>query len=748
MLKIYPVKGMHCTSCAQIIQTRLEKLPGIDSISINYASEEAVLNYDPKLISFDYINSELDKVGYQLTKINIGGELNRNNESDNTRKLEHRKNLTDFIIAVPVAVAIFFIMIYELVVQYSSLPMLAIGMDSMNLFMAVAASIILFLPGKRFMIALLKFFRYRVANMDTLIGLGTSVAYFYSITIYLFPALRDYLSLSSQYYFDATIVVIGFVILGKYLESSAKQKSSSAIKSLMSFQVDQAIKILSDGSERKLSIDEVVIGDHLIIKPGMQIPVDGSVISGSSNIDESMISGEAMPVTKEKGDRLIAGTINKQGSLIMLAEKIGSETILAKIIELVHQAQNSKAPIQKISDRIAAIFVPIVLIISLLTFAAWLIIGPRYIGSSLSLSLAISSFVGVLVIACPCALGLATPTALIAAIGKAAKNGILIKNAEALEKLKDITTIVFDKTGTITQGKIKVSGIHNLDDTFNQTEILEISAALEQYSEHPLAEAVMNEAKLKEVNYQKYNVEEFNSTSGVGVEALINGDKYYLKKHQDSKNDWAMSRINQGDTLLDLVKNSKTIAHIACNDEIKAEAKGVITALQSKKFKTLMITGDRQEAAMKIAKAVKIEEIRYNVMPEDKAEIIKDLQDKGGIVLMVGDGINDAPALALANSSVAMGTGTDVALAAADITLMSGNLEKLLEAIVLSKKTFQVVKQNLFWASIYNIVGIPLAAGLFYPAFNLTLNPAFAGAAMSASSIIVVLNSLRLRLQK
>lgn len=748
MSKIYKVKGMHCTSCAQIIQGRLEKLPGVEKVSINYASEEAVLDYNQEQISLDKINSELKKVGYSLNEENIRSSSEDKDSLAKEDQLEHRKNKRDFIIAVPVAIAIFLIMLYEIIAKYSSLPELPMNMNSFNIFMALVATVVMFLPGKRFLLAVGKFFRYRVANMDTLIGLGAGTAYFYSIIIFSFPTLRSYLTLANEYYFDATIIVIGFVILGKYLESSAKQKSGSAIKALMSLQVNQAIKKLSDGSEEKISIAEVQVGDHLIIKPGMQIPVDGSVISGSSNIDESMISGEAMPVKKVFGNQLVAGTINKQGSLIMLAEKIGADTMLAKIIDLVHNAQNSKAPIQKMSDKIAAIFVPIVLIIALITISAWLIIAPQYMSWTLSLSFAISSFVGVLVIACPCALGLATPTALIAAIGRAAKNGILIKNAEALEKLKDVTTVVFDKTGTITKGKINVSGIYSLNKSFEDLEILAISAALEQYSEHPLAEAIIKEAQTKKIDYQKYTVDNFQAISGEGVEAKINGQRFQLKKHQSSHNEWTQTQINLGDTLLDLIKGDEIIAHIACNDEIKPEAKNVIRLLHAKKLKTIMITGDRKEAATKIAKAVNIQELQYNIMPVDKAEVIKQLQKEGEIVLMVGDGINDAPALALANSSIAMGTGTDVALAAADITLMQGKLNHLIDIINLSKKTFRVVKQNLFWASIYNLVGIPLAAGLFYPLFKLTLNPAFAGVAMSASSIIVVMNSLRLRYQK
>lgn len=748
MSQIYIVKGMHCSSCAQIIKGRLAKLSGIKEVSINYATEEAVLDYDSKQLSFTQINNEIKKLGYSLNEDRADTNLEQKDKLMRNSQLEHQKNKRDFIIAVPAAVIIFLIMLYELAAKYSPLPELKLNVDLLNLLMALASTLIIFIPGKRFLLALGRFFRYRVANMDTLIGLGAGTAYAYSIIILIFPALRSYLSLANEYYFDATIVVIGFVILGKYLESSAKQKSGSAIKALMSLQTNQAIKRLSDGSEEKIPISEVKISDYLIIKPGMQIPVDGSVTSGTSNIDESMISGEAMPIKKKLGSKLIAGTLNKQGSLIMIAEKIGSDTVLSKIIDLVHKAQNSKAPIQKIGDKIAAIFVPIVLIISLITISVWLIIAPQYMPWSLSLSLGISSFVGVLVIACPCALGLATPTALIAAIGRAAKNGILIKNAEALEKLKNITTIVFDKTGTITKGEISVSGIKSLRKSLTEFEILTLSAALEQYSEHPVAEAIIKEANLKNVNYHEYKVEDFLAVSGEGVEAKIDGKQFYLKKHQLSNNQWAQTRINLGETILDLIEKDKVIAHIACSDEIKPEAKNVINALHAKKLKTVMLTGDRKEAAIKIAKAINIQSLKYDVTPADKAEMIKQLQNKGEVVLMVGDGINDAPALAFANSSIAMGTGTDVALAAADITLMQGNLNHLIEVINLSKKTFQVVKQNLFWASIYNLVGIPLAAGLFYPLFDLTLNPVFAGVAMSASSVVVVMNSLRLRFQK
>jgi len=740
----YSVKGMHCSSCAQIISSRLKKFEEIKSITVNYASEEAIIELNQSEIPITKINQELSKLGYEFI---IAGENILKTEKTNENNSQNKER-DHFLIAVPLALFVFVIMIYELIAErLSYIPVLPMPMEIMNVFLLISASIIMFGPGLRFLAALARFFRHGVANMDTLIGLGTGTAYLYSLIIFLIPALSAKLSLSNFYYFDAAIVVIGFVILGKHLEKSAKQKSGAAIKALMSLQADIAIKKTNQGEE-EVAIEKIVIGDYLIIKPGMKIPVDGEVISGESSLDESMISGEAMPVDKNKGDKLIGGTINGSGSLIMKAEKIGSDTVLARIIKMVHDAQNSRAPIQKLSDKIASVFVPIVLAIALISFLLWLILGTSPLGFEKSLSLAITSLVGVLVIACPCALGLATPTALMVGIGKGAKAGILIKNAESLEKLRQINTIVIDKTGTLTKGKIVLSGVHSLKSDISIANILHLAAALEQYSEHPLAQAIVKAAQKDNLNYHEANVKDFKAHSGQGVSGLVNNKKISLYKSGQSDSIWAKEKIKQGDTLIDIFENDLLIGHLSCSDEIKEEAQVAISSLQKQGLQIIMITGDRLEAAQKMADLAGIKDIEANVMPTDKAQAIKKLQAQGKKVAMIGDGINDAPALAQADSGIAMATGTDVALATADITLMSGDLNKIAQAFKLSRYTFRAVKENLFWASIYNLIGIPIAAGILYPFFGITLNPAFAGAAMAMSSVSVVANSLRLNIKK
>lgn len=738
----YPIKGMHCASCAQIIKTRLEKLPGIEKANVNYASEEVLIQFAPEKIGLDTMNQELKKFGYS---INTGVEKINTTESED---LEGENEKESFYLAVPLAVFVFITMIYELIsLRVAFLPLLPIPMQAMNIFLLITATVILFGPGKQFLTALERFIRYKTANMDTLIGLGTVSAYFYSLFIFLFPDLAGRFNLSLHYYFDATIVVIGFVILGKYLERSAKKRSGAAIKALMSLQPDRAYRRTEEGEE-EISVGLIKIGDTLIVKPGMKIPVDGIVLTGSSSVDESMISGEAMPADKKNGDQVIGGTINRQGLLIIKAEKIGSDTVLAQIIALVKNAQNSRAPIQNLADKIAAVFVPAVLIIAIGSSLAWLIIGTPTLGFSRALSGAISSLIGVLVIACPCALGLATPTALMVAIGRGAKHGILIKNAEALEKLRHVDTVVMDKTGTITAGKIKVSDINNLDPKFSNDEILVLAAAVEQFSEHPLGQAIVVAAKNKKLSYEQVIVTDFKAESGHGVSGQINNELITLRKSDRDLNDWAQTHSDDGDTLIDIMKNNFLIGQIACSDEIKPEAVEAIKNLKKQGLNIIMLTGDRASAASKIAKLTGIKDVRANVLPADKANLIKELQLTGHKVAMLGDGVNDAPALAQADSGIAMATGTDVAMATAGIVLLNGDLTKAVKAFRLSRLTFLTVKENLFWASIYNLIGIPLAAGILYPFFGLTLNPAFAGAAMAFSSVSVVLNSLRLKTKK
>ena len=587
--------------------------------------------------------------------------------------------------------------------------------------------------------------------MDTLIGLGTSVAFLYSFIISAFEeTLAPFLDVHYSFY-DVTIVVITFVALGKYLETKAKLKTGDAIQKLIGLQPKTSL-VIREGKEISISTNEVVVGDIVVVKPGQKIPVDGVVINGGSYVDESMITGEPMPVEKTSGLKVVAGTINTNGSFNFKATKVGSETLLAQIIKMVNEAEASKAPIQALADKISAVFVPIVLIIALVAFIAWLYFGASSLGFSQALVYAITAFVAVLVIACPCALGLATPTAIIVGVGKGAKEGILIKNAEALEILHKADVIVMDKTGTITKGKPELVKINNLSDLTDDV-IISILATLESRSEHPIALAVTNYAQDHQLKLM--TLTNFEIIKGKGLKGLVDEVEYFAGNSKillDQKIDFDLEKLDketkEGKTPIILVKDNKVLAVVYVADEIRDEAKSTIASLHQLDKKVIMLTGDNKNTGHYVAGLVGIDEVVAEVLPSDKLEIIKDLQNKGRIVAMVGDGVNDAPALAQANVGIAMGSGTDVAIESAGITLIGGDIGKIVKAVRLSKITMNGIKQNLFWAFIYNIVGIPVASGVFYPAFGLLMSPVFAGAAMALSSVSVVANSLRIKTKK
>ncbi|MDP1760288.1 MAG: copper-translocating P-type ATPase, partial [Candidatus Woesebacteria bacterium] len=548
-------------------------------------------------------------------------------------------------------------------------------------------------------------------------------------------------------YFDVTIIVIAFIALGKYLEVKSKIKTGDAIEKLLNLQAKTAL-VIRNGEEIEISVNEVAHGDIVIIKPGARIPVDGIVIEGDSYIDESMISGEPMPIHKKINDVVSAGTINTSGTLNFKATKIGSETLLSHIIKMVEEAQGSKAPIQALADKISGIFVPIVLVISFLSLGLWLLLGSGPLGIVKAFSFGLVSFVSVLVIACPCALGLATPTAIIVGVGKGAKEGILIKDAATLEKLHKVDVIVLDKTGTITKGKPELIDIENLD-----TEQISILASLENKSEHPIAHAILNYAKVKNISIKE--VSNFESIKGKGLKGVINNVEYFvgsvglindLKISFDTKQ--LEKFTSEGKTPVVLMTKEQVLGFVMVADAIKIEAIEAIKNLHKLGIKIVMLTGDNKQTAEHIAKQVGIDEVLAQVMPEEKLNKIKELQLEGKIVAMAGDGVNDAPALAQADVGIAMGTGTDVAIESAGITLLHGDISKLVKAIKLSKITMRGIKQNLFWAFFYNVVGIPLAAGLFFPLFGWLLNPVFAGMAMALSSVSVVSNSLRIKAKK
>ena len=560
--------------------------------------------------------------------------------------------------------------------------------------------------------------------------------------------LRPFINVEYQYY-DVTIVVITFIALGKYLEARSKIKTGDAIEKLLNLQAKTAL-VVRDGKEIEISIHEVVHGDLIIVKPGAKIPVDGVITDGSSFIDESMVTGEPMPVQKKIGDRIVSGTINTNGAFTFKATKIGSETLLAQIIKMVEDAQGSKAPIQALADKISAVFVPIVLVIAFLTLGTWLIVGTQYLGFSQALSFGLVSFVGILVIACPCALGLATPTAIIVGVGKGAKEGILIKDAATLEKLHNVDIVVVDKTGTITKGKPSLVEVQNFSD-MNDEKLISVLTSLEKKSEHPIAHAIMHYAQERNISTVS-EVSDFEAIQGKGLRGVIDGIEYYVGNSNlisELKLSFDVTKLeeftSQGKTPVILATKGKVLGFVMVADAIKEESIEAVRNLHKLGIQVVMLTGDDEKAANYIASLVGIDEVVAHVLPGDKRKKIQELQAQGKVIAMAGDGVNDAPALAQADIGIAMGTGTDVAIESAGITLLGGDISKLVKAIRLSKITMRGIKQNLFWAFIYNIVGIPLAAGIFYPVFGWLLNPVFAGFAMAMSSVSVVSNSLRIK---
>ena len=769
-LKTYKIKGMHCASCAATIEKTFKKTDGVTSAEANYGTESVKVDFDKEKVSAEELSKKIKPFGYELIipasmssyhsmsakEMGMSEDEHAEHLGLNQSKIEKLKELSDMktklISAVPVALISLFVMTWDILSGYNIVsPMSYTVSEFFHHLLPILATYMLFVVGKPYFLGFYRFLRYGKANMDSLIGLGTSVAFLYSFIVNAFEEnLRPFLNVDHTYY-DITIVVITFITLGKYLETRSKLKTGDAIEKLLNLQVKTAL-VIRDGKEVEISASEVVIGDIVVVKSAGKIPVDGILVEGHSFVDESMITGESMPAEKNIGDSVVAGTINTSGTFTFRATKVGSETMLAHIIKMVEDAQGSKAPIQALADRISAIFVPVVLILAFVTLGLWLLIGSHYLGFSKALVDGLTSFVGILVIACPCALGLATPTAIIVGVGKGAKEGILIKDASTLEKLHNAKVIVMDKTGTITKGKPELVLFKNFSNE-SDDQLLGILSALESRSEHPIAHAILTYAKGK--NIKQSAIENFESLKGKGVQARIGNDTYFagsVRLIAEQKISFDIhsfeKELSEGKTPIFLSDGKKILAVAFVADAIKRDAKTVIENLHSLGIRTVMLTGDNQKTAEYIAQLAGIDEVIAEVMPEDKLEKIKELQSKGNIVAMVGDGVNDAPALAQADVGIAMATGTDVAIESAGITLLHGDISKLVKAVRLSRITMQGIKQNLFWAFIYNIVGIPLAAGLFYPFFGWLLNPVFAGLAMGLSSVSVVGNSLRIKTKK
>ncbi len=736
---------MHCASCSHIITQTLEELKGVSSCNVNVANNQARITFDGTPVPTFELNKAISPFGYSIEELSDNPETNnpqKKTANENDDELEQAQSEVAF--SLPITFLVFFIMMWDVLSQtLSGVPNVPIPMQVMDRMMFAIGAVFLFGIGRPFVFAVGAFARYRVATMDTLIGIGTLTAFLYSSMLLLFPEFGVRLEIQEVLYFDVVIVVIGFIKLGKFLEARSKKMTGNAIKTLLNMQAKTAL-LKRSGKELEIPIEEVVIGDYIIIKPGGKIPVDGIIIEGASAINESMITGESIPSDKKIGDEVIGATINTHGYLIIRATKVGSDTLLAHIVKMVQDAQDSRAPIQGLADRVSAVFVPTVLAIAVTTLIVWLSVGTYFLGFTSALSLGLVCFVSILVIACPCALGLATPTAIMVGIGKGAQNGILVKDARSIELLHQVNTIVFDKTGTITNGTPRVTDCISFDKAMSADHLLKLAASIESKSEHPIAQAIVSEFKNKNGIMDK--VTDFTILPGIGAEGNVNGSLIRISKPDKSDSTKALQKLQeQGKTVVLVKKNKVTLGAIAVSDSIKEGARESLEALQKKGIRLVMLTGDNERTAKHIGNLIGIDTIIAGVLPHEKASHIESLQKEGGYIAMVGDGINDSPALAQSDVGIAMATGTDVAIESADMVLLRGDLHKLTKAIVLSRETMKTVKQNLFWAFIYNVIGIPIAAGVLYPFSGILLNPIFAGLAMAGSSVSVVANSLRLR---
>lgn len=768
--KTYNIKGMHCASCANIIEKTFKKTQGVTSAEVNYGTETAKVSFNESETSPEELSKKIEPLGYSLFLNNNSNHEKHLNASEmgmtedehaqhlglKQSKEEKLKEIADtknkLLVAIPISIFSVLVMSWDILAEFKLLsPMNSVIKEFIHHLLPLFATYILFVVGKPYLLGFYRFLRYGKANMDTLIGIGTSVAFLFSFIVTAFEdSLRPFINVDYTYY-DVTIVVITFITLGKYLESTSKLKTGDAIEKLLNLQAKTAL-VIRDGQEKEIPINEVVRNDLIVVKPGTKIPVDGSITEGSSYVDEAMVTGEPMPEQKNPGDIVIGGTVNTTGTFVFKATKIGSETLLASIVKMVQEAQGSKAPIQALADKISSVFVPVVLVIAFLTFAIWLFVGSQFLSLSQALSFGLTSFVGILVIACPCALGLATPTAIIVGVGKGAREGILIKNAAALEKLSKITTIMFDKTGTITKGKPELVNFKNFSKQ-SDNDLLAILASLESKSEHPIAHAIIEKAKQNKIIM--LDIQNFESLKGKGLKGTIKNIEYFAgnsKLISDLGLTFNTAEIlkdtSEGKTPVILAGKKEVLGVFMVADSVKPEAVQAVKSLHGLGIKTIMLTGDDKNTGQAIAKEVGIDTVVAEVLPEDKLKKIKELQNSGQVVAMAGDGVNDAPALAQADVGLAMSTGTDAAIETADITLLHGDISKIVKAIRLSRLTMRGIKQNLFWAFFYNLAGIPIAAGLLYPFFGWLLSPVFAGLAMALSSVSVVLNSLRLKTKK
>jgi len=736
---VFEVEGMTCASCVARVEKALSEVAGVVGADVNLATERATVTYNPEETDFGAMARAVDAAGYKLREPMEGEEgLDRERKR---RERETRLLRIKLIYSAASAVAILVI---------SMLGMYIPGLKSISLhtrfiILFIIATPVQFWPGLTFYRGAFKAARHGTTDMNTLIAVGTTAAYLYSVVATFFPSFISGTGLELSVYYDASASIIALILLGRFLEARAKGRTSEAIRRLLDLQAHTA-RVIRDGEELDVPVEEVRVGDIVTVRPGEKIPVDGVVTEGRSAVDESMLTGESLPVEKGPGDEVTGATVNGTGSFLFRVARVGSDTVLAQIIRLVEEAQGSKAPIQRLADKVASVFVPVVVGIALLTFLAWLLAGP-----SPSFNFALLNFVAVMVIACPCALGLATPTAIMVGTGKGAELGILIKGGEILETAGRLNVVIFDKTGTLTWGKPEVTDVVPAAGK-GEDELLSLAASVERGSEHPLAETLVEAAKSRGISL--YDVHDFQALPGRGVVARVNGEEVRLGNAalmSESGVDLAgiearaeeLSR--QGKTIVYALYGGEFRGFVAVADTLRPMAEEAVRSLKKMGVEVAMISGDRRSTAEAVAREVGVDRVLAEVLPADKAAEVARIQSEGKVAAMVGDGINDAPALAQADIGIAIGTGTDVAVEASDITLISDDLRKVATAIHLSRSTLRTIKQNLFWAFIYNVIGIPLAAGVLYPIWGVLLSPIYAAAAMAFSSVSVISNSLRLR---
>lgn len=753
--KIYKVKGMHCASCVSLIQNKVQKIEGVETCEVGLSAEKATVTFKDSPVSIEMINKTLHPFGYSFEDPeNEIKKVAQNNHAD-----EHGDSTSsEMKYVIPMVIFSFIMMFWDVLSDNKIIPDMPENLyEVFHHLMPIFATFVLFGIGRKYIRAVWIFIKTGTANMDTLVGISTIVAFIYSFAVTAFDKiLAPYIDVTSNFY-DVVIIVIGLIALGQMLEARAKRKTNEALQKLAELTSKSAI-VERSGKEIEIPIDQIVIGDIVVVKPNERVPVDGIVVFGNSSIDESNLTGESIPVDKAIDDKVFAGTQNFQGILKIRIEKDPKDTALSHIMSIVENAQNSKAPIERIADKISGIFVYVVLIIAVITFASWFIFSPDSFGFAKTLAYAISTTMAVLVIACPCSLGLATPTAIITGVGVGARRGILIKNAESLEKLSKINAIVFDKTGTLTENKLTIEGIFcqdknhvcsEEDTNFKQS----LAYALTKSSRHPISHSVAT--WLNEQNVKEISISNMQEIAGKGVMGNYENITYYLgslayaiettsKTEESIRNEFHESRFESGRELY-LFTQKEVLSLIKIHDKIKTEAQAEIAKLKKLGLKVIMATGDHKKTGESVARELGIDEVFAQVKPEDKLNIVKDLQKRGLKIAMIGDGVNDSPALAQADVAISMSDGSDIAIESSDIILLNGDIGKVAEAVHLAKRTNKTIWQNLVWSFGYNSVGIPVAAGILFPFYGWLLSPAIAGAIMAFESITVVANSLRIK---